>query len=93
MNLVEIEYTIRYGLQVIKHITAVNPVSVTKVHVEGPHFLGQIIKFGIDRPIKLLARKVVTQLRHHTQQPVVLKKPVVLKRLPVRKPVTSTVTQ
>ena len=40
MNLVEIEYTIRYGLQVIEHITAVNPVSVTKVHVEGTHFLG-----------------------------------------------------
>ena len=67
MNLIKIKYTVRYGFQIIKHIATVNPVAVTKVNVNNSHLLGQVIKFGIDRPIEFFSCKVVAQLRYHTQ--------------------------
>ena len=89
--LVEVEDTVRDGLQIFQNTAVVDTVTVANVDVEGSPLLGQVAEVGIYGPIKLLAREVVTDLGHDAQQLVPREEPTVLELLAIGETIRTAV--
>jgi len=82
MYLIEIKSTVGHRLQLIKYVTTINSVTITKIHMNSSTLLRPVVKIGIGRPIKLFTSKIITNPRDNTQQFITGKQPVIFKILP-----------
>ena len=93
MYLVEVKNTVGDGFQVVQHITAVNPVTVTKLQMQCCTLTGSIIKIGPHPPVKLFFLKIITYPGNDAQQAITGKNTVVLELLPIRNSMLAAIAQ